>query len=59
MIELFEELYELSYDASYLDKIVQYFIYDKNFKAAIEILKKYGYNDATLIDLYAATGNFW
>lgn len=58
VIELFEELYELSHDTSYLDKIVQYFIYDKNFKAAIEILKKYGYNDATLMDLYAATGNF-
>ena len=58
VIELFEEIFELSHDTSYLDKIVQYFIYDKNFKAAIEILKKYGYNDATLMDLYAATGNF-
>ncbi|MGP1359154.1 tetratricopeptide repeat protein [Campylobacter sp.] len=58
VIELFEELYDLSHDTSYLDKIVQFFIYEKNYKAAIEILKKYSYNDTTLIDLYAATNNF-
>ena len=58
MIELFEEIYDITHDTSYLDKIVQYFVYAKNYKAAIEILKKYGYNDATLMDLYAATGNF-
>ena len=58
VIELFEEIYDITHDTSYLDKIVQYFVYAKNYKAAIEILKKYGYNDATLMDLYAATGNF-
>ena len=58
VIELFEELYELNHDTSYLDKIVQFFIYDKNYKAAIEILKKYSYNDIALMDLYAATSNF-
>ncbi|WXG60349.1 hypothetical protein VB002_01275 [Campylobacter concisus] len=39
MIELFEEIYDITHDTSYLDKIVQYFVYAKNYKAAIEILK--------------------
>ncbi|MCD8213607.1 MAG: hypothetical protein LUC34_06135 [Campylobacter sp.] len=58
VVELYEELYELTRDNVYLDKTLQIFIYDKNYKAAAEFLKKHSYNDAMLMEIYAAIGNF-
>ncbi len=58
VVEIYEELYETSGDKGYLDKALQIFIYDKNYKAAIEFLKKYDYDDAVLMEIYAYTRNF-
>ena len=58
VVELYEELYDITRESSYLDKVLQIFVYEKNYKAAAEFLKKHSYNDAMLMEIYAAMGNF-
>ncbi|MBE3022703.1 tetratricopeptide repeat protein [Campylobacter sp. 7477a] len=58
MVEICEELYAISQNKNYLEKALQIFIYDKNYKAAAEFLKKYSYNDTVLMEIYATMKSY-
>ncbi|MBR8462771.1 hypothetical protein KDE12_07950 [Campylobacter sp. faydin G-105] len=58
MIQIYEKLYEISLDSSYLDKAVEIFVYKKDIKGAIEFLKKHNYNEKMLMQLYVAMSNY-
>ena len=55
---LYEELYELTKDTSYLDKQIKILVFFKKFNEAASILEKYKYKEDELPDMYAADGKF-
>lgn len=48
-----EDLYKLTSDSKYMDEILSFYIYEKNYEKVIELLEKYSYNDKLLVELYA------
>ena len=58
MAPLYEELYELTKDTSYLDKQIKILVFFKKFNEAASILEKYKYKEDELPDMYAADGKF-
>ncbi|QKF64500.1 hypothetical protein [Campylobacter corcagiensis] len=48
-----EELYKLTNDNKYMDEVLGFYIYEKNYEKVIELLEKYSYNDKLLVELYA------
>ena len=57
LISVYKRLYETYKDESYLKKIVELYIYQKDYQHAIEWAKKMN-DDAYLLDLYKITKNF-
>lgn len=53
-----EELFKVTQDNKYMDEILGYYIYEKDYKSLIRLLEQYSYNDKLLIEIYAFTKEY-
>ncbi|MBE0491936.1 MAG: hypothetical protein IBX44_06765 [Sulfurospirillum sp.] len=58
IITTYKKLYEENQNDVYAKKIIELYMYKKDTKSAIEFLKKTGYNQEMLVNIYASLGEF-
>ncbi|WP_229770976.1 tetratricopeptide repeat protein [Campylobacter portucalensis] len=58
MIEIYQDLYEVTKKTVFLDYILEFYLYFKDTKRAKKILEKYNYQNKILIELYGYDNEF-
>ncbi|PSM51282.1 hypothetical protein CRN67_08610 [Campylobacter blaseri] len=52
IIEIYKDLYEQTKNQVFLETIINFYLYTKDYQNAIDILKKYGNNNKLLVEIY-------
>ena len=58
-IFIFKKLYEKTKESKYINQLINFYLYKKDYKSLFDILEKTHYNDRLLYELYSANGKIF